>query len=284
MMIPDPVDAWLEEHGHGRIIASHSVGGGCINNGVRLSTDSGTSFFLKTNYQCPEDMFEREAKGLQALSIDGAPRVPKAYHYSTHFLLMEDLRPAPLQEDYWEVFGCQMAVLHSHINQQFGFAHDNYCGATPQPNPWTQDGHKFFGEQRLLYQARMATRRGLLERREMDQVRRLVDRLPELVPVQPASLLHGDLWTGNAISDENGAPALIDPAAHFGWAEAELAMTTLFGAFPKNFYSAYQAVRPLAPGFTERFDLYNLYHLLNHLNLFGAGYLSQVTSVLRRYR
>jgi len=103
-------------------------------------------------------------------------------------------------------------------------------------------------------------------------------------PKQPASLIHGDLWGGNAMAGPQGEPAIIDPAAHYGWAEAELAMTTLFGAFPKNFYSAYQAVRPLAPGFTERFDLYNLYHLLNHLNLFGAGYLSQVTSVLRRYR
>ena len=283
-MIPNRVIEWLEEHGHGTIINSRSVGGGCINNGMLLNTESGTSFFLKTNTRCPEDMFERESQGLEAIRVNGGPRVPKAYLYSANFLLMEDLRPASRQQDYWEVFGRQLANLHSNTNHQFGFAQDNYCGATPQPNPWTQDGYRFFGEQRLLYQARMALGSGLFSSQEMEQVRRLSERLPELVPEQPASLLHGDLWTGNAISDEYGSPALIDPAVHYGWAEAELAMTTLFGSFPHDFYKAYQEVRPLESGYRERFDLYNLYHLLNHLNLFGGGYLSQVNAVLRRYR
>jgi fructosamine-3-kinase len=111
----------------------------------------------------------------------------------------------------------------------------------------------------------------------------LAARLPQLVPQQPASLLHGDLWSGNAISDRHGAPAIIDPAVYYGWAEAELAMTALFGAFAESFYQAYQEMRPLESGWRERFDIYNLYHLLNHLNLFGESYLGEVRAILRRY-
>lgn len=115
------------------------------------------------------------------------------------------------------------------------------------------------------------------------RVEKLCDRLPELIPEQPASLIHGDLWSGNAMFDSRGQPAIIDPAAHYGWAEAELAMTTLFGSFPDVFYRAYQEARPLEPDFRERFPIYNLYHLLNHVNLFGGGYLGQSLSILRRY-
>ncbi|MBN1665608.1 MAG: fructosamine kinase family protein, partial [Anaerolineales bacterium] len=156
--------------------------------------------------------------------------------------------------------------------------------STPQPNPWQADGYRFFAEQRLLYQARLARRRNLIEAADLAQVEGLAARLPDLVPEQPAALLHGDLWTGNAASDSAGRPALIDPAAYYGWAEAELAMTTLFGSFPAEFYAAYEEARPLAPGYRGRFDLYNLYHLLNHVNLFGRGYLGQVQAILRRYR
>ncbi len=283
-MIPKPVIDWLNEQGHGAIKASRFVGGGCINNGALLETEGGASFFLKTNSQNPADMFAREAEGLAMLAVDGAPRVPRPFLYGVNFLLLEDLRPAPRRRDYWETFGRQMAALHNHTKEQYGFAQDNYCGATPQPNPWTEDGYKFFGEQRLMFQALLARRRGLMGDAEVEQVRSLVERLPELVPEQPASLLHGDLWTGNAMSDERGSPAIIDPAAHYGWAEAELAMTTLFGSFSERFYNAYQEVRPLYPGFRGRFDLYNLYHLLNHLNLFGTGYLGQVLAILRRYQ
>jgi fructosamine-3-kinase len=114
-------------------------------------------------------------------------------------------------------------------------------------------------------------------------VENLTAQLKDLIPVEPASLLHGDLWSGNAITNSQGGPAIIDPAAHYGWAEAELAMTTLFGAFPNAFYQAYEEVRPLEPGYYARFPLYNLYHLLNHLNIFGRGYLGQVQAILRRF-
>ena len=122
-----------------------------------------------------------------------------------------------------------------------------------------------------------------LQAEEVQQVERLASRLAELIPEQPASLIHGDLWSGNLIVDSAGMPVLIDPAVYFGWAEAELAMTDLFGGFPKIFYHAYEQVRPLEPGYWERFPIYNLYHLINHLNLFGTGYRAQVLNILARY-
>jgi fructosamine-3-kinase len=228
-------------------------------------------------------MFAREAEGLEALGLPGGPRVPKPYLHWADFLLMEDLAPAPHRPDYWPDFGHRMGALHKHTQPRFGFAHDNYIGSTPQPNPWTEDGYTFFAEQRLIYQTRLAHRKGLLDDDELGRVDRLCRRLRELVPLQPASLIHGDLWSGNAMSDATGGPAIIDPAAHYGWAEAELAMTALFGAFPDAFYRAYQEVRPLEAGFMERFPLYNLYHLLNHLNLFGSGYRGEAVAIIRRY-
>jgi fructosamine-3-kinase len=282
-MIPQAVEKWLAENGFGEVRFARPVGGGCINNGTRLETESGQSFFLKTNSHAPEDMFAREAEGLDALQVGDGPKVPQPYLHGSDFLLLEDLSPAVHQAGYWGEFGRLLAALHEHTNPRFGFPHDNYIGSTPQPNQWTKDGYEFFGEQRLLFQARLASSRGFLEKSQVQQVERLAKRLPDLVPEQPASLIHGDLWSGNATSDAQGAPAIIDPAAHYGWAEAELGMTALFGSFPDAFYQAYDEARPLEPGYRQRFPLYNLYHLLNHLNLFGRGYYGQVTSVIRRY-
>ncbi len=259
------------------------VGGGCINNGARLDTSAGVRFFLKTNQNTPVDMFAREAAGLQALQVLQGPRIPAVFLYGEQFILMEDLAPAARIRAYWQEFGRQLAALHNHTSSSFGFEHDNYIGSTPQPNAWTEDGSRFFAEQRLVYQAKLAGSRGLLDKAEVKQVERLAARLPQLVPDQPASLSHGDLWSGNAITDGGGNPAIIDPAAHYGWAEAELAMTALFGSFPDEFYWAYQEVRRLEGDYRGRFPIYNLYHLLNHLNLFGRGYLAQVLGILRRY-
>jgi fructosamine-3-kinase len=282
-MIPPAVREWLSMNGFGEVLSSRGVGGGCINNGARLHTRSGTSFFLKTNRSIPGDMFSREVDGLKALSVHGGPRVPQPFLHGEDFLLMEDLAPSGRAKDYWQTFGRQMAALHNHTNQQFGFNADNYIGSTPQPNGWTEDGFEFFAQQRLIFQAELAAKRGLLNRGEAEQVGGLAGRLQEFVPEQPASLIHGDLWGGNAMSDERGQPAIIDPAAHYGWAEADLAMTALFGGFSKEFYAAYNEVRPLPEGWRERFSLYNLYHLLNHLNLFGRGYYGQVIQVVRRW-
>jgi len=282
-MIPEAVQTWLDENGSGSVQSEQPVGGGCISNGRILITQSGATFFLKTNQNTPADMFAREAEGLTALRVADGPTVPRSLLHSADFILLEDLKPAARQSDYWPNFGRQLAVLHSHTNPKFGFEHDNYIGSTLQPNSWSEDGYTFFAEQRLLYQANLAQRRGLIGRSDTHAVENLVAHLKDLIPIQPASQLHGDLWSGNAITNSQGGPAIIDPAAHYGWAEAELAMTALFGAFPKAFYQAYEEARPLEPGYYGRFPIYNLYHLLNHLNIFGRGYLGQVQTILSRY-
>jgi protein-ribulosamine 3-kinase len=282
-MIPEAVHIWLEEYGHGAIVSTRAAGGGCINSGAVVKTKTGRSFFLKTNPRTPADMFARESEGLSALRVPDGPRVPQSFCHGPDFLLLEDLEPTPRRADYWPEFGRQLAALHNHTNPRFGFSNDNYIGSTPQTNTWTEDGYEFFAEYRLLFQVRLASQRGLVGGGEVQQVEDLVTRLPEIVPHQPASLSHGDLWSGNAMTDSSGGPAIIDPAAHYGWAEAELAMTTLFGSFPETFYRSYEEVRPLAIGYRSRFPIYNLYHLLNHVNLFGRGYLGQVTSILRRF-
>ncbi|MBW8009815.1 MAG: fructosamine kinase family protein [Chloroflexi bacterium] len=282
-MLPKEVLNWLENESFGEIVNTQPVGGGCINNGVRLETSSGSIFFLKTNAQSPKNMFARESEGLEALRVPEGPRIPQAYIHGFDYLLLEDLSPATRSLDYWTTFGRQLAALHEHTNKKFGFDANNYIGSTPQSNTWTEDGFAFFAEHRLGFQAELAHNKDLLSASEVSQVERIANRLPEIIPEQPASLIHGDLWGGNAIADSQGQPALIDPAVYYGWAEAELAMTALFGGFNPDFYSAYEDTRPLSPGYLTRFPLYNLYHLLNHLNLFGRGYYGQVKTILDKY-
>lgn len=282
-MVPSEVKGWLLKNNYGEITRIRSVGGGCISHGAHIETSSNKKFFLKTNNAAPVDFFTCEADGLMALKVPFGPRIPEVYLVGGDFLLLEDLSPATPRKDFWQLLGVQLAALHEQTSPRFGFDHNNYIGSTPQPNPWEADGYLFFGQQRLFFQAKLAYDRGMLAAAQLNQVERLVSRLPDLIPNQPASLLHGDLWGGNIVSDEKGFPALIDPAVHYGWAEAELAMTDLFGSLPEGFDQAYQSVRRLEDNFRERYPLYNLYHLLNHLNLFGGGYLSQVRAILHRF-
>lgn len=283
MALPASVAEFIASQNWGAVVSARPVSGGCINNATRLETERGLAALLKHNSHAPQDMFAREAEGLAALAVPGGPRVPAVYGCGADWLLVEYLEPAPRGRDFWRRLGEQLACLHATTADRFGFPHDNYIGSTPQPNRWTDDGHAFFAERRLRFQGRLARERGRLSGDDLRLLERLIARLPQLVPAQPASLIHGDLWGGNLIVGPQGEPALIDPAAHYGWAEAELAMTTLFGSFDPAAYRAYEAARPLDPGYRDRFDIYNLYHLLNHLNLFGHGYYGQVAAILRRY-
>lgn len=283
MTVPEAVVAWCLHEGHGEIMGLETVGGGCINMGARLYTRDGASFFLKSNPSAPPEMFLAESHGLESLRRPGGPRLPSPYLWSQDFLLMENLPPAPAGADLWPSLGRRLAALHDHTSPHHGFDRDNFIGSTPQPNPWTTDGFSFFAEQRLLFQAGLAHQQRRLPATDLRRVEALASRLRDLVPFQPASLLHGDLWSGNVIVGPGGEACLIDPAAYYGWAEAELGMTDLFGGFDPAFYAGYLEARPLTPGWRERWPLYNLYHLLNHLNLFGGGYLAAVRQVLDRY-
>ncbi|HKY84792.1 MAG TPA: fructosamine kinase family protein [Anaerolineales bacterium] len=283
MNLPQPIVEWCRAQGFGAITQAIPQGGGCIHACYRLMIDGGRTLFLKVNDGVPEDMFPCEADGLMALALGTGPRLPHALLWGPTFLLLEDLSPSRNVAGFWERLGRELAQLHSRTCPRFGFDHTNYIGLTPQPNGWTPDGHAFFAERRLLFQARRARDSGLLEKADLGQVEALCARLDRLLPDQPACLIHGDLWSGNVLRGPNGEPCLVDPACHYGWAEAELGMTELFGGFPETFYGAYAEASRLPPGWRDRLPVYNLYHLLNHLNLFGGSYLGSVRSVLQAF-
>ncbi len=272
-----------------RIARSVSVGGGCINQACRVELADGRCFFVKSNPDPLAGMFEREAEGLAALAAVGALRVPRPVCTgagATPFIVMEQIptgRPGPR---FWEEFGRGLALLHRKSTQsRFGFDHDNYLGSTPQENSWAGDWVEFWRERRLGFQLRFGRRRKAFDERLQALLVRLMERLPEYIgqPDEPACLLHGDLWGGNYLCDSDGRPVLIDPAVYYGRREADLAMTLLFGGFDRRFYQAYQEAWPLADGSEARLDIYKLYHLLNHLNIFGSSYRSGCMTILERY-
>lgn len=282
--LPPSVQQWLEHQDLGRIEQTERLAGGSINQVLRVTTTSDECFVVKLNPHCAEDFFLAEARSLQLLGRTGCVAVPEVYHAGPDFLLMEYLPASNRSSHYWEQLGESLAHLHQQPADGFGFPFDTYCGSTLQPNDPLKDGYQFFSERRLIHQARLARDQDLLERSDTRAVELLCERLPELIPTQAPAPLHGDLWSGNVHCGPQGRAYLIDPAAYYGWPEADLAMTRLFGGFDGAFLQAYQQVRPLEPGFEQRIPIYNLYHLLNHLNLFGEAYLRQVRQVLERFR
>ncbi|MGQ9425319.1 fructosamine kinase family protein [Gilvimarinus sp. F26214L] len=283
MPLPPKLINWLQSAGYSSPFNLQPLIGGDINDTFALSTACGHRFCLKHNTRAPDDFFAAEAHGLKTLASAGALRLPDVIHLEENYILLEFIESGPRAPGYWADLGGGLARLHKQVRPQFGFERDNYCGLTPQVNTPSADGYEFFAQHRLMAQARRAFEKGLLGRQEMVLAERLASRLGNLVPEQKPALLHGDLWSGNIHRDSAGRPVLIDPAAYCGWPEADLAMTLLFGGFNEEFYSAYEAERPLAPGWRQRAPIYNLYHLINHLNLFGGGYHGQVLAVLRRY-
>lgn len=269
------------------VAAATPISGGDINAAYRLTPADGARVFMKANRAADADFFRAEADGLEALRAAGAIGVPKVIGAGDdprygRFLLLEWIEPAARQPDFWETFGRRLAALHRMPAGRFGWPRDNYIGASPQVNAPRDHWIAFFRDCRLAPQLKAASRHlDAAARRRADRLLgRLDARLAE--PPRP-SLLHGDLWSGNFITGPDGQAWLIDPAVYVGHAEADLAMTELFGGFHPRFYAAYREVNPLQPGYAERRDLYNLYHLLNHLNLFGAGYLPSVLRVLNAY-
>lgn len=280
-----------------RIVSKRPVHGGDINESYCLSLSDGSALFMKCNAIKNLSFFEAEASGLEALRKADVIGVPKALAIGTDkkqgmsFLLMEYLESGAKLTRYWEIFGRELAALHradcaefAEANQDrpYGFTQDNYIGASPQINTPQENWITFFRECRLLPQFRMAER--YFDSKMRRQCTQLLDRLDSYLtePMFP-SLIHGDLWSGNAICGPNGKAWILDPAVYVGHYEAELAMTELFGGNPDSFYGAYNEVIPIDTGYRDRRDLYNLYHMLNHLNLFGATYLGSVQRIINRY-
>ena len=263
------------------------VFGGDINRAFRL-TANGRNIFMKANRKENEAFFASETAGLDAIRKTETICVPETLGRGTDdrygaFLLLEWCEGRQSRK-FFENFGHQLAAMHraetSKIVKKYGFPEDNFIGAGKQGNTPEESWVVFFRDHRLKPQFQRAD--SWFESSDRKEIRHLLDHLEDYLP-EPAfpSLLHGDLWSGNYLVGNDGEAWLIDPAVYVGHAETDLAMTELFGGFPQRFYGAYNEANPIDSGYRERRDLYNLYHLLNHLNLFGGGYLGSVREILR---
>ena len=257
---------------------------GHLRDGVhRVTGNNGSQAFVKIRRDMPADFFLAEARGLAALS--SAPlRVPNVLAVWEHGIVLEDLGSGHASAQAWARAGQGLAELHCFVGERFGFDAHGWCGDSPQDNTPDVDGFHFFAGRRLLPQGRRAVNGGLLAHEDMRRLESICSRLRERLPERPPVLVHGDLWMGNLHACADGELALIDGGAvHYGWAEGDLAMSTLFGEPPASFFSAYEAAAKIDSAWRNRAALLNLYHLLNHLNLFGGGYLREVRAILQRY-
>jgi protein-ribulosamine 3-kinase len=294
MTLPSAVQDFFRERTGREVTGTAPVGGGCINETMQVILDDGSRYFLKQNRISLRDMFEKEAAGLRILEDatggdGGTIRIPEVigltddFESGQAFLILSFIDEGRRTGDFDRRFGQALAEMHRHTEPRFGLDHDNYIGRLPQKNERRDTWTDFFIECRLEPQFAMARGRGFFDGAARQSLDRLGKRLPELLPDEPPSLLHGDLWGGNYLCDSENRPVLIDPAAFYGHREAELAFTTLFGGFGRDFYTGYEEQWPLQPGFRDRRDIYNLYPLLVHVNLFGGMYVSQTEAILRRY-
>ena len=259
---------------HFEALEATPVGGGCINQTYRIGGRDGRRFFVKLNDAHKLPMFTAERAGLEAIAATKTVRVPQPIAHGTAgkhaFLVLEYLELRG--NGNARLLGEQLAALHRVQSHQFGFQQDNFLGETLQPNVWLSDWIAFWREQRLGFQLDLAAHNGYGGKLQ-EMGHRLMERLPEFFdgyhPVP--SLLHGDLWGGNHAYTADGMPIIFDPAPYYGDREADIAMMELFGGFDRELHAAYRAAWPLDAGYAKRCDLYNLYHILNHANLFGGG-------------
>lgn len=261
--------------------------GGCINNGGKLTTTKGVYFIKWNDVSLFPHMFEAESRGLNLLGRENAIRIPAVIGYGEkdahQFLLLEYIDQGRRSEKYWKHLGIRLASLHRATNNSFGLDHDNYIGSLKQINNQQSTWVEFFIQQRLNVQLKLAVDSGLSKSTWIKQFQSLYKKLPSLLPDEKPSLIHGDLWSGNLITDEKGEPCLIDPAVYYGSREADLAMTKLFGGFADEFYSVYEEDSKLGQQYHQRLDIYNLYPLLVHVNLFGGSYIGSVDAILRKF-
>ncbi len=283
----------LDQLDRGAPVSLTSLGGGCIADAAVATFSDGSRVFIKRS-AVGASMFEREAEGLRALADARAIRIPGVLAVSAEALVLEFIEQGKKSGDFFADFGRRFASLHRCRAPLCGFAHDNFIGSTPQANTpvhgaWKKTGEgsgedwpEFFIERRLRFQTELAAENG-----HGDDLTKLLDKAGAFIgnllaaAIEPPSLLHGDLWSGNYLVDKHGEACLIDPAVYFGHREADLAMTRLFGGFSADFYQSYEVAFPLANGWPDRLPIYQLYHLLNHLNLFGSAYYGRCHDILR---
>ncbi|WP_378182190.1 fructosamine kinase family protein [Aquimarina sp. SS2-1] len=266
-----------------KIIKTKSLSGGDINE-VYLLITSRKKLVAKLNsaLKFPE-MFEAEAKGLQELRKANVFTIPQVLHYGSSndeaFLLLEYIDSGKQLEDFWFVFGKQLALLHKQSKPYFGFENDNYIGSLPQSNKKRLTASAFYIEQRLQPQLEMAFQKGF----SFGNLDSFYNNLETEIPNERSNLIHGDLWSGNFMVDIKGFPCLIDPAVAYASREMDIAMMHLFGGFDQELFKVYNATFPLIEDWKKRIDIWQLYYLLVHLNLFGRTYFNSVTRILKKY-
>lgn len=264
------------------IAQTKSVSGGCINQSYRVSSNN-AEYFVKLNDASQVEMFAAEALGLKQMYVTKTITVPQPICYGTagnsSYIVLQWLNLGSGNSQIYQEMGRQLAAMHRQgTSQRFGWERNNTIGSTPQINTWTDSWADFFAEHRIGYQLKLAKRRGGSfpdPTKVINAVRnKLANRQPK------ASLVHGDLWSGNAAIATDGSPVILDPATYYGDRETDVAMTELFGGFPTVFYNGYNEAWQLDSGYQQRKSIYNLYHVLNHFNLFGGGYANQAKRII----
>lgn len=278
----------VEDWAGQKVMSTKSIGGGCISKAEMLTFEKGESCFMKTRCSAA-DVFGKEAKGLQELKKANTIRVPEVLFVDQDCLLLEQIHIGEQAPEFFSNFGRQLARLHQYGALRFGFPQDNYIGNSPQMNTCNkleaENWCDFYYNKRLLYQYKLAEENGLVGPELKNGFILLENRIEEILEgsEEKPALLHGDLWSGNFLCDEQSQACLIDPAVYYGHREAEMAMTHLFGGFDTSFYSSYQKTYPLPEGYDYRQNIYMLYHVLNHLNSFGKNYYGQAVKLLWSY-
>ena len=270
-----------------QITETSSIGGGCINEAYSLKTNTGKYFVKFNSATAFPGMFEKEAAGLRILADTNTIPVPDvicANIAGKHaYLLLQFIETGKQKNDFWRDFGTLLADLHQNTSDTFGLEQDNFIGSLIQENKQQTDFISFFISQRLEPQLKIARNQGALNQSDTRYFDSLFNKLNNIVPIEKPALLHGDLWSGNFMVNSSGAPCIFDPAVYYGHREADIAMTQLFGGFPDEFYQSYNEACPLEKDWKKRTDIFNLYPLLVHVNLFGGSYAAQVLRIIRHF-
>lgn len=277
----------IEEVTFNKISKALPVSGGCISETNKIILSNGKEYFIKVNFS--SGFFPKEANGLNEIKKANCIRVPEVIYADNDFILLEFINQSSPNKYLFEDFGRKFALMHKFNSEYFGFYEDNFIGSTVQLNiPKEKEKSnwaEFYWNKRLLFQYKLTENNGYADKQLSESFLKLENIFNKILDFsfEKPSLLHGDLWSGNYITDENGEACLIDPAVYYGNREADLAMTKLFGGFDEKFYSAYNETFPLPEGWQYREGIYKLYHLFNHLNLFGNSYYGSVLNTIKYY-
>lgn len=265
------------------------VGGGCICSAAEIKTSQGSYFIKYKSGKQYSELFNAEKRGLELLAQAGsglivpAPLCDGVTDDGISFLLMEYIEAGQTEKDFWKNFALHLAQLHANSAPHFGLDFDNFMGSLPQSNSFHEKWTDFFVRERLEPQVRMALDNGRISTRLASDIAKLSTRLSDLVPIEKPSFIHGDLWSGNFMAGPGGKVVIFDPACYYGHRESDMAMTHLFGGFSGQFYEHYNEFFPLETGWRQRLDLYNVYPLLIHVNLFGGSYAMQLADIVLRF-